>query len=401
MQFKYKATKNGEEYENIIDLPDRFSVYKHIKKEGGSVISVEEGGKHSKIEFSTSLFETIGVNDKIIFTRNLSIMVKSGLALSRALSVLERQSKNQKFKKAIASVSSSVKKGSSFHEALSKFPKVFPKLLVSMVRAGEESGKLAESLKIVGKQMESAYLLKKKIKGALIYPTIIVIVMLIIGVVMLMYVVPTLTKTFEELGVELPNSTQFVISVSDFLTNNTIVGVLLIVFLTAGFVVGFRSKKGKRIFDYVLLRMPIISGLVRQVNSARTARTLSSLLSSGVEVVNALSITKDVAQNSYYKEVLEQSQKDIQKGLPLSKSFLKKEKVYPILVSEMIAVGEETGQLSEMLQQIAEFYEGEVEQKTKNMSTIIEPFLMVFIGIVVGFFAISMVSPIYSISSGI
>jgi type IV pilus assembly protein PilC len=401
MQFTYKATKNGEVYENTVDLPDRFSVYGYIKKEGGAVISVEEKSSSHGMKFSNNIFETISTSEKIIFTRNLSIMIKAGLALSRALSILERQSKNKKLKRTFKAVGMNVKKGSSFNEALSKFPKVFSQLLVSMVKAGEESGKLSESLSIVGKQMERAYQLKKKVKGALIYPAIIVIAMGVIGVVMLVYVVPTLTKTFDELGVDLPRSTQFVIALSDFLTNNTIAGVLIIIFFIGALILGFRSKKGKRMFDYVLLRIPVISNIVREVNSARTTRTLSSLLSSGVEVVNALSITKDVVQNSYYKEVLEQSQKDIQKGLPLSESFKKDEKIYPILVSEMIAVGEETGQLSEMLQQIAEFYESEVEQKTKNISIIIEPFLMVFIGIVVGFFAVSMVSPIYSISAGI
>jgi type IV pilus assembly protein PilC len=171
--------------------------------------------------------------------------------------------------------------------------------------------------------------------------------------------------------------------------------------LGIGAVMGFKSKKGRRIFEYVILHIPVISTIVKETNSARTTRTLSSLLSSGVEVVNTLSITGEVMQNSYYKEVLKRSGKDIQKGLPLSKAFMENEKLYPILVGEMIAVGEETGQLSDMLYQVAEFYEGEVDQKTKNMSTIIEPFLMIFIGIVVGFFAISMISPIYSISAGI
>lgn len=401
MEFTYKATKNNKEYENTIDLPDRFSVYRHIKKEGGIVISVEEKSSSHKIKFANNIFEIINTADKIIFTRNLSIMVKSGLTLSRALLVLERQSKNKKLKKTFMEVGISVKKGSSFHEALSKFPKVFSQLFVSMVKAGEESGKLSESLDIVGKQMERAHNLKKKIKGALIYPMIIVGVMIIIGIMMLIYVVPTLTKTFDELGVELPNSTQFIISLSNFLTNNTVLGVLIIIIFIFVAFLGFRSKKGKIVVDYALLRIPVISNIVREANSARTTRTLASLLASGVEVVNALSITRDVVQNSYYKDVLKQAQEDIQKGLPLSKSFTKNEKIYPILVSEMIAVGEETGQLSEMLQQIAEFYEGEVEQKTENISTIIEPFLMVFIGVVVGFFAISMISPIYSISSGI
>jgi type IV pilus assembly protein PilC len=284
---------------------------------------------------------------------------------------------------------------------LAKFSKVFPPLFVSMVKAGEESGGLADALSVIGKQMERAHTLKKKIKGALIYPSIIVGAMFIIGILMLMFVVPTLTQTFNELGVELPKSTQFVIAISNFLKNNTVMTFVLIVIFIAFLIAWLRSKKGKKIFDYIILRIPVISTLVKETNSARTARTLSSLLAAGVEVVNAISITGDVVQNSYYKEVLKNSEKYIQKGLPLSKSFTENEELYPIIVGEMIAVGEETGRLSDMLYQVAEFYEEEIDQKTKNMSTIIEPFLMIFIGIVVGFFAISMISPIYSISAGI
>lgn len=403
MKFTYKATKNGKEYENTVDMPDRFLVYKHIREEGGIVTSVKEGKLDfsKKIDVLNNIFGKVKISEKIMFTRNLGVMIKAGLSLSRALSILERQTRNKKFKEVIGKVGVSIKKGSSFHKALEKFPKVFPPLFVSMVKAGEESGGLAEALGVVGKQMEKAYTLKKKIKGALIYPTIIVFAMLVIGVVMLLYVVPTLTKTFSELGVELPKSTQFVIALSDFLTHNTITALVLIIILGIGAFMGFKSKKGRRIFEYVILHIPVISNLVKETNSARTTRTLSSLLASGVEVVSSISITREVVQNSYYKEVLKRSEKDIQRGLPLSRAFIENEKLYPILVGEMIAVGEETGQLSDMLYQVAEFYEDEVDQKTKNMSTIIEPFLMILIGVVVGFFAISMISPIYSISAGI
>lgn len=403
MQFNYKATKDGEEYENTINVPDRFSVYEYIRKEGGIVISVKEdrawflGG----MDFISDIFGVVRVNDKIMFTRNLAVMLKAGLALSRALSILERQAKSKKFKEVIGKVGANIKEGSSFHDALGRFPKIFPPLFTSMVKAGEESGGLAEALGIIGKQMERAHSLKKKIKGALIYPSIIVIAMVIIGIVMLIYVVPTLSQTFKELGIELPRSTRFVIALSDFLKDNTFIALMLAIFIGAGATAGLRSKKGSRIFDYLILRIPIVSGLVKETNSARTARSLSSLLSSGVEVVKSLSITGDVIQNSYYKEILKQSEKDIQKGFPLSKSFTDNEKLYPLLMGEMLVVGEETGKLSDMLFQVAEFYENEIEQKTKDMSTIIEPFLMILIGAVVGFFAISMISPIYSISSGI
>lgn len=406
MQFTYKAQKDGHIYENTIDAPDRFFVYQHVRKEGGTIVSLEDGktgvfGFSENLKFLNNIFGRIKVSEKIMFARNLSIMIKAGLALSKALSILERQTKNKKFKNVLNKVDVSIKKGLSLNEAFSKFGNVFDPLFTSMVKAGEESGGLSEALEVIARQMNKAYILKKKIKSALIYPFIIVIAMFIIGAVMLVYVVPTLTKTFSELNVELPNSTQFVIALSNFLVNNTIIAIILIIILTIASIAGFRSKKGRRIFEYVILQIPVISTMIKETNSARTTRTLSSLLSSGVEVVSSLSITGEVIQNSYYKDILKQSGKDIQKGLPLSKAFMDNEKLYPILVGEMIAVGEETGQLSDMLHQVAEFYESEVEQKTKNMSTIIEPFLMILIGTAVGFFAVSMISPIYSISSGI
>jgi type IV pilus assembly protein PilC len=270
-----------------------------------------------------------------------------------------------------------------------------------MVMAGEESGKLADALTLIGAQLERAYTLKKKIKGALIYPGIILVAMIAISVLMLIFVVPTLTQTFEELGAELPKSTQAIILVSDFLVEQTLVAVsiplliILIIFYLA------RTKNGKKVFYYTLLRLPVIGSLNKEIQAARTARTLSSLLSSGVEIVMSISITSEVLQNPYYKDVLTMAEESVQKGLPLSASFTENEEIYPILVGEMISVGEETGKLPNMLLQVAEFYESEVEQKTKDMSTIIEPFLMIIIGVFVGFFAISMISPIYSLSESI
>ncbi|HJL55778.1 MAG TPA: type II secretion system F family protein, partial [Candidatus Paceibacterota bacterium] len=302
-KFHYKAIKtSGEEYENTVDVPDRFSVYKHIRKEGSTVISVEREGKKLSegVGFINSLLGVVKVSEKIMFTRNLAVMIKAGLSLSRTLSILERQTRNKKFKKVIGEVGASIKKGSSFHESLSKFPKVFQPLFVSMVKAGEESGGLVDALSVIGKQMERTYNLKKKIKGALIYPSIIVFAMFVIGAVLLVYVVPTLSQTFKELGVELPRSTQFIIALSDFLKNNTVTALILIILVGVGAALGFRSKKGRCMFEFVILRIPVVSGLVKETNSARTTRTLSSLLSSGVEIVSALSITREVIQNSYY-----------------------------------------------------------------------------------------------------
>jgi type IV pilus assembly protein PilC len=228
-----------------------------------------------------------------------------------------------------------------------------------------------------------------------------VIVMTVIGVLMMIYVIPTLTKTFRELNAELPTSTRIIMGVSDLLANHSI----LVFIGMAGVVVGFmglgRTTLGRIGIDWALLHLPIIGTLVKETNSARTSRTLSSLLSSGVDVVGAISITQDVVQNSFYRTVLKEAAVRVEKGKPLSEAFIEREDLYPVLVGEMIAVGEETGQISKMLEQLAIFYENEVEQKTKDLSTIIEPILMVVIGGAVGFFALAMISPIYSISDSI
>jgi len=402
-KFTYKIkNKEGEIFERTTAAKDKFELYNQIRRDGFEVIEVHEGsGKRFSLERFNELFGAVKEHEKVILTRNLGAMIEAGLSLTRALSVLERQTKNQKLKMVLSGINGDIKAGANFHTALKKFPKVFSPLFVSMVFAGEESGKLAGALKLVGAQLERTYTLKKKIKGALIYPGIILVAMVVIGVLMLIFVVPTLTQTFEELGAELPASTQGIITVSNFLVEHTLLALLIPIMIGVLIFYVLRTRKGKRAFHYILLHIPIIGELVKEIHAARTTRTLSSLLSSGVEIVTALSITGEVLQNSYYRDVLVRAENDVQKGTPLSGSFTDNEHLYPILVGEMISVGEETGKLPDMLLRVAEFYESEVEQKTKDMSTIIEPFLMIIIGTFVGFFALSMIAPIYSLSESI
>jgi len=314
---------------------------------------------------------------------------------------MEKQAKKGKFQTVLQNINDQVSKGTALSDAMEDHPETFSNLFISMLRAGEESGNLSESLEIVGTQMEKTYLLKKKIKGAMMYPAVILVAMVIIAILMLVFIVPTLTATFTELNVDLPVTTQLIIGVSDFLRNNAIATLFGIV---AFFVLGgmfLKSKKGQRTLDFVLLHTPIISDITKKINAARTARTLSSLLSSGVEFTTAVGIAEDVMQNSYYKTILKQAGEVIVKGGNISEVFSQHEKLYPLFVGEMAAVGEETGKLAEMLFEVAKFYEEEVEQKTKDMSTVIEPFLMILIGGGVGFFAISMMSPMYSLADKI
>lgn len=215
--------------------------------------------------------------------------------------------------------------------------------------------------------------------------------------VMLIFVVPTLTKIFKDLGTALPPTTQFVILISDAAKNHPILFLLGTALLIGIPVTLFRMKRFARLADTVTLRLPVIGLIARKMNTARTTRTLSSLLSAGVEMTRAIEITKDVVQNSYFKNVLEKASTTVQKGGTLSEVFKAETKLYPVMVGEMIAVGEETGALTQMLSDVAIFYEDEVDAQTKNLSTIIEPILMLMIGGAVGFFAVSMLSPMYSL----
>ena len=404
MKYTYTATNaTGEEYTNTIDVKDRFEVYSAVRKEGGTVVSIEDGGggiSSLNMERINAMLSRIKPQDLIIFTRNLSAMLSAGLSISRALDVLGRQTKSLKLKAVIKAVKDDIAKGSELHIAMQKSSDAFPPLMIAMVRAGEESGKLAESLKIVGDQLEKTYQLRKKIKGAMIYPAIIVTALLIVGALMMIFIVPTLTQTFEELEVDLPVSTQIIIGISNFLVNNTVIALVLLIGLIVGFIYGLRTTQGRRIWNTVLLYVPLVKGIVKEANAARTARTLSSLLSSGVQVVGAFEITEEVVQNHHFRGVLAEAREKVQKGAQISSVFAEHENLYPPLVGELIAVGEETGKLPDMLVEIAGFYENEVEQKTKNMSTFIEPFLMLVVGGAVGFFAVSMITPIYSVSTG-
>lgn len=402
MQFRVTIRKDGAPNQTrIIEASSRFAVYDQIQKEGGFVVELQESaGTFTLPRWLNVSFGTGIKRQEIIrLARNLSAMLGAGLSLSRALSVIERQSGNKRLKAVVTNLSDSIKKGSSFHEALSSYSKVFPELFVAMTRAGEESGSLASALTIVGVQMERTEELVRKIKGAMIYPSIVIIVIIIVAILMLLYVVPTLTSTFTELHVELPLATRIIVATSNFMVAHVIAVFIGLVAFVMGGIVFVRSRTGSNTVLAGALHVPVVKELVRETYAARAARTLSSLLSSGVPVLEALAITKDVVHADAFANVVTEAGERVKKGELLSAAFAEHTKLYPILMSDMLAVGEETGKVAEMLKQIAEFYEEDISEKTKDLSTIIEPVLMLLIGTFVGIFAVSMIAPIYSLSS--
>lgn len=402
--FNYTAIKtDGEKYSATLEAPDKFVLYRELKAKGETVLHVEESGEKGAtltqkvVHYINGLIGGVSTHEKIIFARNLGAMISAGLSLSKALTVLEKQTRNETFKKIIVNLNDSISQGKTLSESMKDYPKVFSDLFTAMVKAGEESGGLAESLRVVALQMDNSYRLTQKIRGAMIYPAVIICVIVVIAILMFIFVLPGITGTFKEMNVTLPLSTRLIIGLSDFMKDNMVLTFAILLAFIAILVSIYKNKKGKIMIDAVLLKVPFIGQLIKETNSARTSRTLSSLISAGVPISDALKITGEVLQNHFYKEVLNEAYENIGKGVTISSIFMKHEKLYPIFVGEMMNVGEETGKTPDMLLGVATYYENEVEQKTKDMSTIIEPVLMVVIGAAVGFFAIAMITPIYSL----
>lgn len=405
MKFRITVRKAGvPDSMRTIEAASRFEIYEQVRAEGGTVVALTElhGLALGQLaHFNISIGTGIKHTEVMRTAKNLAAMLSAGLSISRALSIIERQTSNTYLKKIAANLSDSIRKGSSLHEALALYPKVFPEIFVAMVRSGEESGSLSESLNAVALQMERSEELLRKIKGAMIYPAIVIGAVVIVAILMLIYVVPTLTNTFTALGVQVPLATRAIVAISNFMAGNVLLIAALLVAFVTGSIVFVRSAPGASAVLSVALRLPIIGELVRETYSARMARTLSSLLASGVPMLEALSITKEVVHAPAFAAVVEEAQIRVKKGENLSSSFSEHVHLYPILMSDMLAVGEETGKVADMLKQVAEFYETDVAEKTKDLSTIIEPALMILIGSVVGLFAVSIIAPIYQLSSAI
>ena len=358
-KFTYKGeTQAGEKVTNTVTAKDRFEVYSIAREQGHTVASIEEtSGFNMKrfldVEKINYYLSRVKQDELVMVTRNLGSMLTAGLTVTRALSVIERQTKNPRLKGVTKRVVERINQGDQFNQALSEFPKVFDDLYIAMVKAGEESGSLAESLKTLSMQMERSSNLKKKIKGAMIYPSIVITVMFIIGILMMIYVMPQITGVFKGMKKELPVTTKVLIGTSDFMVAHTVVVLAGIALVIVSAMYFLRSKIGKITTSWLVVRLPVIGTMAKEANAARTARTLSSLLSSGVDVMRSIEITEEVLQNVFYKKILREALMRVEKGTALSETFIAHSNLYPILVGEMILVGEETGQIAGMLGELA------------------------------------------------
>lgn len=341
----------------------------------------------------------VGVTEKMLFTRYLFIIVKAGFSLNKALGILIMQTQSLKMRSALDTIRSGIIHGSTLSDEMKKFPNIFSDLYVNMVSVGERSGTLEESLKLVAKDLQKEHQLKSRIRGAMVYPSVILTALVGIGILMMIFVIPQLQKVFADMGVTLPLSTQILLNSSTVFMK---IWPFLLLALLALVYIFWKIRNRpytKRALGWFVLRSPFIKDLTQKINTARIARTLGSLLSSGVSLTEALQITAGATSNFEYKNSLLETAKMVEKGTPIHQTLEKYPRLYPPLVSQMISVGEETGALASILLQLAGFYESEVSSATKNMSSIVEPVIMIIVGIAVGYFAIAILQPMYSLAN--
>lgn len=355
----------------------------------------------NKINLRLEKLTTIPLSEKLFFIQYLGIMLKAGISLSAALQTLAKQTGNKRFSRIIGEVSKNVEKGVSFTESLRPHEKIFGQLFINMIESGEISGKLEEVLKKLYVQFKKNHELISKVRSALTYPIVILVAMSGIGTFMMMAVVPKITAMFKDFNAELPLPTKLLIKFSDSLIAYG--ALYLIALVVSILILGqlIKTVKGRRIFHALLLKLPIFGQIIKKINLARFARTLSSLLKTDIMIIKSFQITAQVLGNVHYREALLAMGNKIKKGDTINKIIAGYPALFPPVVAQMVAVGEETGELDYVLEELAEFYEGEIEQTMNNLPAIIEPALILVLGLIVGAMAVAVIMPMYSLTSAI
>jgi type IV pilus assembly protein PilC len=395
--YTYRAlNKQGEVLQDSVEGTDTMAVASELRQRGLLVIDVKEKSIAQKDILEP--FKRVKLGDLVVFSRQLATMINAGLSVVRALYILSEQTENKKLGDVVVAVRKDVEAGLSLSEALEKHPEVFSKLYVEMVRAGEIGGMLDTTLLRVADQLENDQELRRKVKSAMTYPIVVLVMAILAASFMLIFIVPVFARMFEDLGGTLPLPTRVAMGLSAILTS--VFGVLLYAALGAGIFAILRWKKteqGRKIWGQAVLRIPFkIGDIVQKVALARFARTLAALSAAGVPILQAIEITAASSGNWVVENALLKSRDAVREGIPIYKP-LEEEPVFPPMVTRMIAVGEETGDVDGMLGKIADFYESEVDAAVKALTSIIEPLMIVVVGGIVGGIVIAMYLPMFKI----
>lgn len=396
MYFTYKALKGSKIVKNRIEANSSSAVIDYLQKNGYFPITVSEI-KGEKSIFS--IFDnTVSFNDIVDFTRQIAIMLNAGLTIIDSLEILKKQVKKFGMQKIITSIDNDIKAGNSFSSALKKYPNNFSGLYIALVKSGEASGKLGEILLRLADNLEKEREFKNRLKGALIYPAIILVGMFIVMFIMITFVIPKLLNLYKDFNVTLPLTTQILIAISSFSVRFwplIIISLLASLYFLKKY---FQTKIGKNNLDIFMLKLPIIGRVVSISSLVDSTRTLAILVGSGVSILDALAIVVDTAENMVYKKAFERVTEKIEKGQSLGVS-LEQEGIFPPILVQMSHVGEQTGNLDDTLFRLSKYFETESEIAIKSMTTLIEPAILVILGFGVGFLVMSVITPIYNLTS--
>jgi type IV pilus assembly protein PilC len=389
-------TRAGGNLSGELEAPNEAFVLAQLRRQ--QIVPVKVKPKAKDLGFKLPGFRAkVSQKELAIFTRQFATMIDAGLPLVQCLDILGMQQENQAFKSVILKVKEDVESGSTFADALTKHPKVFDELFVNLVAAGEVGGILDTILSRLAAHIEKAMKLAKKIKGAMVYPSTIIAVAIIVTVVLLLYVIPIFGKMFQDFGQALPAPTQFVLGLSDFTRKYFLLVIVVIAALVAALRWYRNRESGRRNIDALLLKLPIVGSLLQRIAVARFSRTLGTMVSSGVPILEGMDIVAKSAGNKVIEEAILKARMSISEGKTIADP-LAEAKVFPLMVTQMVAVGEATGALDTMLNKIADFYDDEVDAAVEALTALLEPMLMIFLGVVIGGLVIAMYLPIFKLA---
>ncbi len=398
--FSYEViAPDGKNKKGTIDAADKKSAMAQLKTDGNTVLVLNEASALSK-DINISIGGKVKPRDLSVFCRQLASIMKAGVSIVEALGMLGEQTGNKNLKQAIYNVQDSVQKGDTLSDSMRKEKDIFPSILINMVEAGEMSGSLETSVDRMATHFEKDAKIKGMVKKAMIYPMVLLVVAIGVLVIMCIFVVPNFVDVFASMGTELPIMTKIVVWMSDFMVAYWYLVLAAVVILIVGYKVFSSSEIGERIIATITLKIPVIGVLVRKTACARFARTLSTLLSSGMPLVDSVSITARAIDNVLFEEELQTAVVQIQKGMNLS-TVLKKNKMFPPMILHMLAIGEETGNMEEMLENAANYYDEEVESSTAQVMALMEPAIIIVMAGMVGLIIAAIYGPVLTMTTGI
>lgn len=397
MEFTYKAKDlQGVDHAGSVQAPDIHSAAVIIRKKGLIVVSISPKNAPAN-QFLDRFFNRVSFTELVIVTRQLATMVSSGLVLSEAIDILEEQQTNKTLKKALEEISQAIKGGLTLAQALSKYPNIFPHLYINLVKSGEASGKLDSVLLQMADGLEKDREFQARIKGAMIYPAVVLSMMVVVVIIMMVFVVPKLMSLYTQSTMTLPLPTRILIGASNLFVNFWWAAVIILIIAFIAINRWKKTPKGNLFFGRLILKTPIVGKIVANVTLTNFNRTFGLLTSAGIPLLESIGIVSDLTDNPVFKNALRDAYKGVEKGLPFSS--LLAGAVFPKIVSQMIRVGEETGKVDEIFFKLAEYFESESDHMVKNLTVAIEPIVLIVLGIGVAFLVISIILPIYQLTT--